>query len=304
MAKRKTGLGRGLSSILSDSQEGETDVAVQKKERKPSASALRELNFKEILIKEIETNPFQPRIEFEETALEELALSIKVQGIIQPITVRRLSRNEYQLISGERRFRASQLAGLTKIPAYIKEVEDQQMMEMALIENIQRKDLNALEISLSYQRLIDECGLKHEELGDRVGKGRSTVNNYLRLLKLPPEIQLGLQGEHISMGHAKALLGIEEVDIQLSVYEKILSEDLSVRKTEELVRSLQKDKNSVAKDRTPSDHSNEVSRLQTDLSSHFGTKVKVSLNSNDKGEIKIPFMSIDDLNRLLEIIKP
>ena len=298
MAKKKTGLGRGLSSILSD-----TDGKDSSAPRRDRPSAVRQLNFKEVLISEIETNPFQPRIEFEETALQELASSIKVQGIIQPITVRALGRNQYQLISGERRFRASQIAGLTKIPAYIKEVDNQQMMEMALIENIQRKDLNALEVSLSYQRLIDECDLKQEELGERVGKGRSTVNNYLRLLKLPPEIQKGLQEEHISMGHAKALLGIEEVDIQLSVYEKILSEDLSVRKSEEIARNLQKEKVSTAKDRLPADNSQEVTRLQSDLSTHFGTKVKVSLSSKDKGDIKIPFVSIDDLNRLLEIIK-
>lgn len=296
MAKKKTGLGRGLSTILHDN----TDTALSSEPK----SAARALNFKEINVSEIETNPYQPRIDFEENALQELADSIRVQGIIQPITVRRLSANEYQLISGERRFRASQMAGLTSIPSYIKDVDNQQMIEMALIENIQRADLNAMEVSLSYQRLLEECDLKQEELGERVGKARSTVNNYLRLLKLPPEIQRGIQEEYITMGHAKSLLGIDQIEVQLAVFEKIISEDLSVRKTEEIVRDFGKEKIGTANQKTPqSDHSPEAKRLQADLSSHFGTKVKVALNANDKGEIKIPFVSIDDLNRLLEILK-
>ena len=177
------------------------------------------------------------------------------------------------------------------------------MLELAIIENIQRKDLNALEVALSYQRLLEECKLKQEELGDRVGKGRSTVNNYLRLLKLPPEIQRGLQEDHISMGHAKALLSIEEIDIQLNAFQKIITEDLSVRKAEELVKSFSEIKNGKAKPRASIDHNPEIKRLQSDLSSHFGTKINVNMNSNDKGDIKIPFVSIDDLNRILEILK-
>ena len=298
MSKKKTGLGKGLGAILKDSNDEATSVSQRANNDTP-----KNVNFSEIEIGYIEVNPFQPRIEFEETALNELAESIKVQGIIQPITVRKLARDQYQLISGERRFRASKLAGLKKIPAYIKTVEDQQMMEMALIENIQRKDLNTLEVALSYQRLMVECDLKQEELGDRVGKSRSTVTNFLRLLKLPPEIQKGLKEEHISMGHAKALLGINEIDIQLSVFEKILKDDLSVRKTEELTRSLNQEKESKAKPRQVVDHNPEVIRLQSDLSSHFGTKVAVSMSNKDKGDIKIPFVSIDDLNRLLEILK-
>jgi len=301
MAKKKTGLGRGLSAILNDSTAEAQNSASPARSR--AATSVKQLNFQEIEVEQIETNPYQPRIEFEETALQELAASIKVQGIIQPITVRKLEAKKFQLISGERRFRASQLAGLTKIPAYIKDVDNQQMIEMALIENIQRKDLNPLEVALSYQRLIDECELKHEQLGERVGKGRSTVNNYLRLLKLPPHIQRGLQEEHISMGHAKALLAIDDIDVQLSVYDKILTEELSVRKVEEIARNLQNLKEGRSRPKKEAERNEEVVRLQTDLSSHFGTKVKVALNNKEKGEIKIPFVSIDDLNRLLEIIK-
>ena len=192
----------------------------------------------EISLDEIETNPFQPRQYFDEDALNELADSIKVHGIIQPITVRRLSRNQYQLISGERRFQASKRAGLTAVPAYIRSADDQQMLEMALIENIQRENLNPIEISLSYQRLISECNLKQEELGERVGKNRSTVTNYLRLLKLPPDIQIALRDNKISMGHARAIINVDSADSQLFIFKKTLSEDLSVRKVEELAREL------------------------------------------------------------------
>lgn len=297
MMKRKTGLGKGLGAILQDSN----DEAAAMRER--SNAPVRALNFSEIELSQIETNPYQPRLEFEENALNELAESIKVQGIIQPITVRKLARDQYQLISGERRFRASQIAGLDRIPAYIKDVDNQQMIEMALIENIQRADLNALEIAFSYQRLMNECDLKQEELGDRVGKSRSTVTNFLRLLKLPPQIQKSLQEDKISMGHAKALLAIEEIDVQLMIFDKIIQEELSVRKAEELARNLNQIKESKTKNRTVVDHSPEIKRLQTDLSSHFGTKVAVSMNQKDKGDIKIPFVSIEDLNRILELLK-
>lgn len=186
----------------------------------------------------IETNPFQPRTHFDQEALAELADSIRVQGIIQPITVRQLSANQYQLISGERRLQASKLAGLTHVPAYVRKANDQQMLEMALIENIQRENLNALEIALSYQRLLAECNLKQEELGDRVGKKRATVNNYLRLLKLPPEIQAGIRDGQVSMGHARALVNVEFIEDQLYIYNKIVREQWSVRQAEEAVRKL------------------------------------------------------------------
>lgn len=245
-------------------------------------------------------NPFQPRTDFNQEALEELSESIKVQGIIQPITVRQLSENSYQLISGERRTQASKLAGLEKIPAYIRKADDQQMLEMALIENIQRENLNAIEIALSYQRLLAECDLKQEELGDRVGKKRATVNNYLRLLKLPPDIQIALRDGKLSMGHARAIINIDNVDLQLDIAKQIIENDLSVRKVEELVRQMVKPATPAKPKQEPS---YEIIKLQDKLSSHFGTKIKINSDVNNKGEIKIPFISTDDLNRILDILE-
>ncbi|MBY0426907.1 MAG: ParB/RepB/Spo0J family partition protein, partial [Cytophagales bacterium] len=224
--KRKNALGRGLGAILSSSPEQVSEIV-------EAVSAINEIS-----LDSIEVNNFQPRDYFDQEKLQELADSIKVQGIIQPITVRQLSAGKYQIISGERRFRASKLAGLTAIPAYVRKADDQQMLEMALIENIQRENLNPIEVSLSYQRLISECGLKQEELGERVGKNRSTVTNFLRLLKLPPDIQAGIRDNTISMGHAKAILSIEDVERQLALYKKLVSEQLSVRQAEELARDL------------------------------------------------------------------
>ncbi|HEX8060486.1 MAG TPA: ParB/RepB/Spo0J family partition protein, partial [Cyclobacteriaceae bacterium] len=239
MSKKKA-LGRGLSALLSDTPGGdderlETDVPVANVNA-PQQTVVGNLN--EIPLGEIEVNPFQPRQDFNQEHLQELSESIKVHGIIQPITVRRLSKNQYQLISGERRFQASKLAGLAMIPAYIRSADDQQMLEMALIENIQRENLNPIEIALSYQRLITEIGLKQEELGDRVGKNRTTVTNYLRLLKLPPDIQAALRDNRISMGHARAIVSVENPDSQLFIFKKMISEDLSVRKVEELAREV------------------------------------------------------------------
>lgn len=259
----------------------------------------------EIPLSEIEVNPFQPRTYFDKEALQELADSIKVQGIIQPITVRRLERNRYQLISGERRFQASKLAGLETIPAYVRTADDQQMLEMALIENIQRKDLNAIEIALSYQRLLSECDLKQEQLGERVGKNRTTVNNYLRLLKLPPDIQIGLRDNKISMGHARAIINVENVDAQLAIYNKIIKDDLSVRKVEAMVRDLMagnEKEEPYTKEKKRADDNYEIKQLQQKLSSHFGTKINIKSDDNNKGEIKIPFVSAEDLNRILEIL--
>ncbi len=296
--KQRNALGRGLGAILdtSNAPAGAT----------PQPSPKNELqNFQEIPLEYIETNPYQPRTHFEQEALLELCESIKLHGIITPITVRRLSATQYQLISGERRFQASKLAGKSAIPAYIRTANDQEMLEMALIENIQRENLNAIEIALSYQRLLSECDLKQEELGDRVGKKRSTVNNYLRLLRLPPAIQAALKDERISMGHARAIINIEDIDLQLAVYEKIITEELSVRKVEELVKNLKegqtKDPNATEKKdaKTPKD----VEQLQRQLSTHYGTKIHVKSNEKYKGEIKIPFMSLDDLNRILELLE-
>ena len=225
--RKKNALGRGLGALLEDSAKG--SVAL-------STDGNRAGSINEIALENIQVNPFQPRTHFDREALEELAESIKVQGIIQPITVRKLAENEYQLISGERRFQASKMAGLEAIPAYVRTADDQQMLEMALIENIQRENLNAIEVALSYQRLLSECDLKQEELGERVGKNRTTVNNYLRLLKLPPDVQVGLRDKKISMGHARAIINVEDVDKQLHIFQKIVNEDLSVRKVEQLVR--------------------------------------------------------------------
>jgi ParB family chromosome partitioning protein len=290
--KKTGGLGKGLSALLQGSEEFENrrDLTVT---RNP-------LNFKEIPVDQIEANPYQPRTEFEAESLKELSESIKVQGIIQPITVRRLSENQYQLISGERRLKASKMAELEHVPAYIRTANDQEMLEMALIENIQREDLNAIEVALSYQRLLSECELKQEDLGSRVGKNRSTVTNYLRLLKLPPEIQLAVRDKRISMGHARAIISIDNADTQLLVFHRIIKDNLSVRQTEELVRHGLGNvgKSSGGGTFLPV----EYQELKTKLSSHFGTKVALKVGKNHKGEIKIPFVSTEDLNRILEIL--
>ncbi|MFZ2906476.1 MAG: ParB/RepB/Spo0J family partition protein [Cyclobacteriaceae bacterium] len=300
MSKKKA-LGRGLNALLSDSnieERLEVDIPIPSGgTASPSGGTL------EISIEHIEVNPFQPRSHFDQEALEELADSIKVHGIIQPITVRRLARDQYQLISGERRFQASKLAGLKTIPAYVRSADDQQMLEMALIENIQRENLNAIEIALSYQRLISECSLKQEELGDRVGKNRATVTNYLRLLKLPPDVQIAVRDNKISMGHARAIINVENPDQQLYIFNKTLAEDLSVRKVEELVRNLASEK-TEAKEHQPASSAvnREIAQLQSQLSSHFGTRIVIK-SDGKKGEIKIPFLSVEDLNRILDILK-
>ncbi len=296
--KRRNALGRGLGALLEDSDTGRENLDGKR-------SPMPRSGMDEIPLSEIEVNPFQPRTYFDKEALQELADSIKVQGIIQPITVRRLERNRYQLISGERRFQASKLAGLETIPAYVRTADDQQMLEMALIENIQRKDLNAIEIALSYQRLLSECDLKQEQLGERVGKNRTTVNNYLRLLKLPPDIQIGLRDNKISMGHARAIINVENVDAQLAIYNKIIKDDLSVRKVEAMVRDLMagnEKEEPYTKEKKRADDNYEIKQLQQKLSSHFGTKINIKSDDNNKGEIKIPFVSAEDLNRILEIL--
>ncbi|MBS1950897.1 MAG: Chromosome (plasmid) partitioning protein ParB [Cytophagales bacterium] len=296
MSTKKKALGRGLSALLSDSEGEKSEVEVVNPALSVSSSNLNEIN-----INEIETNPFQPRQHFDQEALHELAESIKVHGIIQPITVRKLAPNQYQLISGERRFQASKLAGLKTLPAYVRTANDQQMVEMALIENIQRENLNPIEISLSYQRLISECNLKQEELGERVGKNRTTVTNYLRLLKLPPDIQIALRDNKISMGHARAIINVENPESQLFILKKIINEDLSVRAVESLARELTSEKKETTGKPTPN-APKEVYQLQSRLSSHFGTKVTVK-SDGKKGDIRIPFLSVEDLNRILDILK-
>jgi len=295
-AKKRSVLGRGLGALLDDTPD--TTGSVLSTDKKSLSTMI------EIPLDQIDVNPFQPRTDFDPETLEELAESIRIQGIIQPITVRRISQDKYQLISGERRAQASRIAGLETVPTYIREANDQQMLELALIENIQRENLNAMEIALSYQRLVSECNLKQEELGERVGKKRATVTNYLRLLKLPPDIQAAIRDNQISMGHARALVNIENPDIQLSIYHRISKDDLSVRKAEELARQINQIASKV-KEKSPArkELPSELMQLQGKLSSHFGTKVKISDQGKNKGELRIPYMSIDDLNRILDILE-
>lgn len=293
---RKNALGRGLGALLTDSP------ASKRSDRLLTNTPSSNKNI-DIPLTQIEVNPFQPRTDFDQERLEELAASIKTHGIIQPITVRKLSDRKYQLISGERRYHASTLAGLTKIPAYIRTANDQQMLEMALIENIQRENLNAIEVASSYQRLLTECDLKQEDLGHRVGKKRSTVTNYLRLLKLPPDIQAAVRDENITMGHARAIVNINDTAKQLEVFKKIIRDDLNVRQVEKLVRDMQDEDKELTKnpqDKSPQ-LSYELKQLQGKLSSHFGTKVSIS-DKGKRGELRIPFLSYEDLNRILEIL--
>jgi ParB family chromosome partitioning protein len=296
--EKKRGLGKGLSALLDDS----TRVNSHSHQTTRSISTAPEVNdagsINEISISEIEVNPYQPRTDFETEALNELADSIKLQGLIQPITVRRLSAHKYQLISGERRLRASKIAGLTQIPAYIRTANDQQMLEMALIENIQRENLNAIETALSFQRMMEECNLKQEELGERVSKNRSTVTNYLRLLKLPPAIQASLRDGGLTMGHARALITVESPTDQLYLHQLIIKDGLSVRKVEEMVRNMQ---NQPASKTDKTEKTNQALTYQDELASKFSTKVKLKLNSQGVGSIEIPFLSEDDLGRILEM---
>lgn len=293
---KKGGLGRGLSALLNNA---ETDITVSSEYRAGGG-----VHF--IDIHDIEANPFQPRTEFEEKALEELSESIKVHGLIQPVTVRKMGYDKYQLISGERRTRASILAGLNKIPAYVRIANDQEMLEMALIENIQRENLNPIEVSLSYKRLLEECNLKQEELGDRVGKDRSTVSNYLRLLRLPDEVQLALKFNKISMGHAKAILGVDDTDEQIALYRRIENESLSVREAEEIVKQSKAEKGSTGnpsgsgKKATPVLFEiDDALKLKIEkLNKTLSTAVNIKPKGN-KGEIVIPFKSYEDLERIL-----
>jgi ParB family chromosome partitioning protein len=226
-----------------------------------------------------------------------------VHGIIQPITLRRLSEKEYQLISGERRFQASKLAGLEAVPAYIRLANDQQMLEMALIENIQRENLNAIEIALSYQRMLSELDMNQEELGERVGKKRATVNNYLRLLRLPPEIQVAVRDGKLSMGHARALISIDNIADQLYIYKQVLLADLSVRATEDLVRKAMQAKGGNTTVEKAVTSNPEIVQVQNKLSQQFGTKIQVKNGEGYKGEIRIPYQNLDDLNRILDILQ-
>lgn len=291
--KRRNALGKGLGALLDDNE----STILPKRELSISGGV------NEIPIDQIETNPYQPRVDFDLVALEELSTSIKAQGLIQPITVRKMGRNQYQLISGERRLQASKLAGKENIPAYVRTADDDQMLEMALIENIQREDLNPVEIALAYERLVSELDLTLEKLAERVGKKRATVNNYMRLLKLPPEIQIGLKENKLSMGHARALLGLEHADQRLTAYKEIQNNDLSVRAVEQLVRSMSGNKKDKKSDRKVTVRKSPfIVDLEQKLEEKFGNRVMIIQQGAGKGEIKVTFDSTEDLNRILEIM--
>jgi ParB family chromosome partitioning protein len=293
---KKSGLGRGLSALLSDAS---TDITNTATEAKPANS------ISEISISQIQANPFQPRTEFEEVALAELAESIKIHGVIQPITVRKMGYDSYQIISGERRTRASILAGLSRIPAYIRVANDQEMLEMALIENIQREELNPIEIGLSYKRLMEECSLKQDEVGDRVGKNRSTVTNYLRLLKLPDSVQLALKEGKISMGHARAIINVDDPKKQEWMLEQMLANELSVRSVENLVREENTKPNDTKANKTPArpNKSETLVEYQKSLSDRFNTKISIKADDKGRGNIKIPFRSQAELQRIIDLMQ-
>ena len=287
-ATKKQALGRGLSALLKDTSVSDTfnDAVVG--------------SIIEISLETIQVNPYQPRTYFDEESLRELASSIKELGVIQPITVRKIG-DSFQLVSGERRFRASKLIGNKSIPAYIRTANDQEMLEMALVENIQRKNLDPIEVALSYQRLIDEIQLTQEELSVRVGKKRSTVTNYLRLLKLDPILQTGMRDGFISMGHGRALINVKSPEDQLTIYEKILREKLSVRQTEELVKSLKVEAT------VPNEIKKNIPKYIKDslleINSYLGHNINITVNSKGKGKISIPFHSQEDFERIKNLLK-
>ena len=290
MSKQKRGLGRGLDALLP------TDA--------PKQAPSEALAVGHIPVAQIEINPFQPRQVFDEEALQELADSSKVHGIIQPLTVRKISDSAYQLISGERRLRASRLAGLQEVPAYVRTADDEQMLEMALIENIQREDLDPIEVALSYQRLIDELGIKQSEVGDKVGKKRTTITNYLALLKLPDTVKVALREGSISTGHAKTLQNMGDPVLQLQLFHDIREKDLSVRQAEELARKLKQPKAEKVpvKKEGPSSQQIHLDKIAKDLENRFGNKVRLSQQTSGKGEIVITYNSNSDLERILDLL--
>lgn len=289
MASKKKALGKGLSALL---ENADTDITTRLSNN-PEAKVVGSIS--EIPVEAIEANPFQPRSLFEEEALVELAESIKEHGIIQPITVRKIGNDQFQLISGERRFRASQIAGLSTIPAYIRVADDQSMLEMALVENLQRENLDAIEIAISFKRLMEECDLNQEGLSERVAKKRSTVTNYLRLLKLPPEIQLSIRKGEISMGHARAILALEDVDDQLRLMRKIIQENLSVRATEQATKQRSPKPKPAQKNYLTS----ELEQKRNYLEETFNSKVELKRNRTGKGKLVINFTSDRDLHKIL-----
>ncbi len=293
MTTKRSALGKGLSALL---ENADTDVT--------SKTGIEGVvgSIAQISLEHIEPNPFQPRTFFEPEALAELSASIKEQGIIQPITVRKMGYDRYQIISGERRFKASKMAGMETIAAYIRVANDQGMLEMSLVENIQRQNLNPLEIALSYKRLIDECSLTQEMLSDRVGKNRSTVTNFLRLLKLQPQIQSAIRNETLSMGHARAIIGVDDVGKQLLMFREIIDKHLSVREAENLARELGNKSSITGKSKKGKENlSLEYKKIQEVLSSHFRNRIRLQRTQKGNGKIVIPFENDEDLNRILEL---
>lgn len=297
MSKKKA-LGRGLSALLSDSivQQDEKTVKVA---RKPIKRSLKAVN--EIPIIYIETNPYQPRTTFHKEQLDDLAQSIKELGVIQPITVRKIDFNKYQLISGERRLRASQMIGLESIPAFVRTANDTEMLEMALVENIQRQELDAIEVALSYQRLIEECELTQEKMSERVGKKRSTITNYLRLLQLQPLVQAGVRDQMISLGHAKALLAIDNEDDQLDAYKKVVALQLSVRQAEDLCRDFKNGKTIKSKpaETTPEKWLD----INKEVSEKIGAKTQIKFSAKGNGKLTINFKNEEELERIMNILQ-
>jgi ParB family transcriptional regulator, chromosome partitioning protein len=291
--QNKEALGKGIRSLLQSIDSDLKNTAGQLKPQAVEAatSVLR------LAIENIETNPKQPRRDFDEQALQELAHSIKMHDLIQPVTVSKLHGNKYQLISGERRLRAAKMAGLKDVPAYVREANDQELLELALLENLQREDLNAIEIALSYKRMMEELSHTQEEVAERMGKDRSTVTNYIRLLKLPPDIQVAVRNGEISMGHARALVNVDKIDQQLFIFDEIKTKGLSVRQTETLVRNLYKEK-------TPKKNSNDLpdsyKKVEDKLASHFSTRVKLKHIKDGSGQITFDYYSLDELNKLLD----
>lgn len=295
MKTKKSALGRGLSAIL---ESPETDITSSDISGNYVVGAIANIS-----LDKIEANPFQPRNTFEKHSLNELAISIKEQGIIQPVTVRKLGFDKYQLISGERRFRAAKLAGLEFVPTFIRVANDQQMLEMALIENIHRKDLNSMDIAISYQRLIEECNITQEILSDRIGKDRTTIANYIRLLKLPPEIQLAIKDEKISMGHARAIINISNVDTQLQILQAIITKNLSVRDVERIVKELNGQVLPPSKKIKPTELPEKHAVAKSELSEKYGSKVDIRRNTKGKGSIVIPFNSEKEFDRIVSLLE-
>lgn len=303
MNNKKQALGKGIRALLNTIDEEMKDS--DEKAAPPSVTGQSAGSITRIPVEQIEVNPKQPRRDFDETALRELSESIKLHDIIQPVTVVKTNNGKYQLISGERRLRASKLAGLKDIPAYIRTADDQQMLEMALLENLQRENLNAIEIGLSYRRLMDECDLTQEEVAERMKKDRSTVTNYLRLLRLPPDIQKSVRDGDLSMGHARAIIGLEQVDQQLYVYREVREKGLSVRQTEKLVKDMSSPeaKSQGSGKATPVKLAPAYKRIEDSMASHFSTRVKMERKKNGKGSITIEYYNDEDLERIMKLMQ-